>query len=323
MSKKTSAVLLKPAFKDYLWGGTKLRTEYGKECDFEKIAESWELSAHKDGESIVSGGEFDGTVFSEYIEKCGRDILGKRGAEFDNFPILIKFIDALDNLSIQVHPDDEYALNNEGEYGKTEVWYVLSASEGAFLYYGFKKEISADEYRRRIADNTITEVLNRVEAKKGDVFFVKPGTVHAIGAGLLICEIQQNSNTTYRVYDYDRRGADGKPRELHIEKAIAVSNTTPVSAEENVHKVNEYDGYTTSLIAKCKYFTSEKADVNGSMTVSLDDESFKSVIITEGEGELSLNGEVMRFKKGDSIFVPAQNSEMTVSGNCEIIISYV
>lgn len=320
---KTSAVLLNPAFKDYLWGGTKLRTEYKKKCDFEKIAESWELSAHKDGESIVASGEYAGTAFSDYIAKCGREILGKCGMDFENFPILIKFIDARDNLSIQVHPDDEYALENEGEYGKTEVWYVLAAEAGAFLYYGFKKEISAEEYRERIENNTITDVLNKVEAKKGDVFFVKPGTVHAIGAGLLICEIQQNSNTTYRVYDYDRRGADGKPRELHIEKAIAVSNTVPVSEEENIHKVNKYDGYTLQKIAKCKYFTSEKADITDSMRICIDEESFKSVIVTEGEGTLELNGESMHIKKGDSIFVPSQKSEMTISGECEVIISYV
>lgn len=323
MDNNTAAVLLKPAFKNYLWGGTRLRTEYGKECDFEKIAESWELSAHKDGESIVCGGEYDGMTFSDYIEKCGRDILGSRAAMFENFPILIKFIDAYDNLSIQVHPDDEYALKNEGEYGKTEVWYVLSASEGAFLYYGFKKEISADEYRRRIADNTITEVLNKIEAVKGDVFFVKPGTVHAIGAGLLICEIQQNSNTTYRVYDYDRRGADGNPRELHIEKAIAVSDTVPISESENICKTVQYDGYKTRLIAKCKYFTSEKADITESMEIKLDKESFRSIIVTEGECEISLNGKNMHIKKGDSVFVPAQNTEMTVAGDCEIIISYV
>ena len=320
---KTSAVLLKPAFKDYLWGGTRLRTEYGKKCDLDKIAESWELSAHKDGESVIASGEYAGLKLSEYIEKCGREILGKRGAAFDKFPILIKFIDAQDNLSIQVHPSDEYALKNEGEYGKTEVWYVLSSQEGASLYYGFKNEITADEYRRRIADNTLTDVLNKVDAKKGDVFFVKPGTVHAIGAGLMICEIQQNSNTTYRVYDYDRRGADGKPRELHIEKAIAVSNTTPISDSENNHEIKEYDGYKTRLIASCKYFTSEKIDVSDTVNLKLDTESFKSVIVTEGSAVLELNGEKMDIKKGDSIFVPSQNSDMIIIGECELILSYV
>lgn len=320
---KTSAVLLKPAFKDYLWGGTRLRTEYGKKCDLDKIAESWELSAHKDGESVIASGEYAGLKLSEYIEKCGHEILGKRGAAFDKFPILIKFIDAQDNLSIQVHPSDEYALKNEGEYGKTEVWYVLSSQEGASLYYGFKTKISADEYRRRIADNTLTEVLNKVDAKKGDVFFVKPGTVHAIGAGLMICEIQQNSNTTYRVYDYDRRGADGKPRELHIEKAIAVSNTTPISDTENYHEIKEYDGYKTRLIASCKYFTSEKIDVSDRVNLKLDTESFKSVIVTEGSAVLELNGEKTDIKKGDSIFVPSQNSDMTIIGECELILSYV
>ena len=197
----TQPVLLKPAFKDYLWGGTRLRTEYGKDCGLDRIAESWELSAHKDGQSVVASGDLSGKTLTDYIDACGKEILGSRGTAFEKFPILIKFIDAKQKLSVQVHPDDEYALANEGEYGKTEVWYVLSADEGAALYYGFNRKITKDEFLARISDNTVEDVLNRVEAKPGDVFFIKPGTGHAIGEGLLICEIQQNSNTTYRVYD--------------------------------------------------------------------------------------------------------------------------
>ena len=316
-------VLLKPAFKDYLWGGTKLRDVYGKECDLNPIAESWELSAHNDGQSTIASGEFSGLTLTEYIDKCGREILGSRGIAFDGFPILIKFIDAKGYLSIQVHPDDEYALKNEGEYGKTEVWYVMSAEEGAALYYGVNREITKDEYRRRIEDNTITDVLNKVDAKAGDVFFIQPGTIHAIGAGLLICEIQQNSNTTYRVYDFGRVGADGKPRELHIDKAIDVSQLTPSTDADSSSSLIEKDGYTSRTIAECKYFTSEQLNISKKAVVDITDESFRSVVITQGNASLEMNGCTLDLKAGDSVFIPAQNGSFEITGNCIALLSYV
>ena len=316
-------VLLTPAFKDYLWGGTKLRDIYGKKCDLNPIAESWELSAHKDGQSTIASGEYTGLTLAEYIEKCGREILGTKGMAFDNFPILIKFIDAKGFLSIQVHPSDEYALKNEGEYGKTEVWYVMSAEEGAALYYGFKQEITREEYRRRIENNTITDVLNKVEAKAGDVFFIQPGTVHAIGAGLLICEIQQNSNTTYRVYDFGRVGADGKPRELHIDKAIAVSQLTPSVSADSSSAAVQKDGYTSRTIAECKYFTSERIEVEKSAEISVDKTSFRSVVLTDGAAVLEMNGTQLTLKEGDSVFIPAQNEKFKLIGKCGALLSYV
>lgn len=319
----TQPVLLKPAFKDYLWGGTKLRTEYKKECDLNPIAESWELSAHKDGQSVIASGADSGLTISEYIKKNGKEILGKNSESFDRFPILIKFIDAKQDLSIQVHPSDEYALEHEGEYGKTEVWYIMSAEEGSSLYYGTNTEIDRDEFRKRIEENTITEVLNRVEAKKGDVFFIEPGTIHAIGAGLMICEIQQNSNTTYRVYDYDRRGADGKPRELHIDKAIDVSRLTPSPSADSSGNVENHDGYTSRLIAKCRYFTSEQIEVKESARIPITDDSFRSVIICDGEATVSIAGCELSAKRGDSIFIPAQNGCINVCGSCTLILSYV
>ena len=214
--------------KDYIWGGNRLREEYGKKLDSDKIAESWELSCHKDGQSVIDGGEFDGKTLSEFIEKKGRiAVLGTNCERFEYFPILIKLIDAKDNLSVQVHPSNEYALKVEGEYGKTEMWYIVDCNEGAELLYGFKHEISRDEFAERIKNNTLLEVANNVPVHKGDVFFIESGTLHAIGKGILIAEIQQNSNTTYRVYDYGRVGKDGKPRELHIEKALDVTERKP------------------------------------------------------------------------------------------------
>lgn len=303
---------LLPAFKDYLWGGTKLKTEFNKKTDLEKVAESWELSTHKDGESVIATGENSGMSLSEYIKKY--DVIGKRAKQFSFFPILIKFIDAKDNLSVQVHPDDEYSLKNNGEYGKTEMWYVLDAEEGASLYYGFNQELTREEFKKRIENNTLLEVLNEVPVKKGDVFFIKSGTVHAIGKGIMICEIQQNSNTTYRVYDYDRRDSQGNTRPLHIEQAIEVSTLAPVKELEKLPE---------NILASCEYFTVEKHEVLDEFDLEITEECFKSVIVLSGSGEMEYEDGELQFEKGESIFIPAQNTKVKIKGNCEIIISYV
>jgi len=312
-----NAVKLSPAFKDYLWGGTKLKTLYNKKSNLDIVAESWELSAHKDGQSIVMGGEYDGLTLNEYIEKAGKEILGTNAEKFEYFPILIKFIDAQGSLSVQVHPDDEYALANEGEYGKTEMWYILDCEEGATLYYGFAKDVTKQEYEEAIRNNTLTEILNAVPVHKGDVFFIEAGTVHAIGEGIIICEIQQNSNTTYRVYDYNRKDKDGNTRPLHIEKAVEVSNLK--KSPELKAIANDKD----VVLAQCKYFTVRRLKVAGSMGIDIDKSSFHSLIVAEGSGEVMLNGEKTQINKGDSVFVPAQNGKYTVDGQCEIILSYV
>lgn len=309
---KLSPVKLSPAFKDYLWGGTKLKEKYNKKSELEIVAESWEMSCHKDGQSTVSTGEFSGKTLSQYVEALGDAALGKKAEKFDYFPLLIKFIDAKDNLSIQVHPADEYALKVEGEYGKTEMWYVLEAEEGAYLYYGFNRDITREEFAERIKNNTILEVLNKVNVKAGDVFFIDAGTVHAIGAGLMICEIQQNSNTTYRVYDYDRRDKEGNARPLHIEKAIQVSNLT---------KAPELKGAENDILASCEYFTVKKAMVKEKTACKITEDSFVSLIVVEGSGKIASGDDELLVSKGDSIFVPAQNGEIVMDGNMEVIIS--
>ncbi len=307
-----SPVKLSPAFKDYLWGGTKLKEQYNKKSDLEIVAESWEMSCHKDGESTVITGEYKGKTLSEYVEALGKESLGKKAEKFSYFPLLIKFIDAKDNLSIQVHPADEYALRVEGEYGKTEMWYVLEAEEGAYLYYGFNQNITKEEFAERIKNNTILEVLNKVNVKKGDVFFIDAGTVHAIGAGLMICEIQQNSNTTYRVYDYDRRDKEGNARPLHIEKAIEVSKLT---------KAPEISKRDDDVLATCEYFTVKKVMVKGDAKVSVNEDSFVSLIVVDGDGKVSLGADELTVTKGDSVFIPAQNGEIALSGDMEVIVS--
>lgn len=312
---------LEPAFKDYLWGGTRLREEYGKNCDYDKVAESWELSCHKDGASVVADGEFAGLTLQEYIDKEGKGVLGKNCERFESFPILIKLIDAKDNLSVQVHPDNEYAQRVEGEYGKTEMWYVVDCDEGAELLYGFKHEISKEEFAQRIADNTLLEVTNNVPVHKGDVFFIKSGTLHAIGKGILIAEIQQNSNTTYRIYDYGRVGKDGKPRELHVEKAKDVTKLAPAEQYPDTPVVNE-NGAESKLMAKCEYFTTYRVDVAEKAEFTADDSSFVSLLVLEGEPVIS-GGDSVSAKKGDSVFVSAGTGRFTVEGRCSFVLTRI
>ena len=310
---KLKPIKLIPTFKDYIWGGNKLVNEYNKKCDFERVAESWELSTHKDGESIVADGDFKGFTLSEYIKSNECNVLGKNAEAFENFPMLIKFIDAKESLSIQVHPDDEYSLKNNGEYGKTEMWYILDCDEDSYLYYGFNEEISKEEFRRSIEEKTLLNYLNKVKVNKGDVFFIKAGTVHAIGKGIVICEVQQNSNTTYRVYDYDRTDKDGNKRPLHIEQAIAVAKTKHA---ENYKRVG-------SVLAKCKYFTVEELEVEETAQIEVSDKSFKSVIVVDGHAELAKGEYRTNITKGDSFFIPAQNDIFEIKGKCKLIISYI
>ena len=305
---------LHPAFKDYLWGGTRLRDDYGLECNLDIIAEGWMLSCHKDGNSTIENGEYKGLTLREAIEKSETSLIGTNAEGFPDFPILIKLIDAKQNLSIQVHPDDEYAQKVEGEFGKTEMWYVVDCEDGAYLYYGFKEEISKAQFKEAIENNTLTNILNKVEVKKGDCFFIESGTVHAIGAGLLIAEIQQNSNTTYRVYDYGRVGADGKPRELHTEKAVDVTVTT-LPKYPVLHDNQEIE----TTLAECKYFKVKKHNVNGNIEINVDSTSFSSLLCVEGQCTV---GDV-EIKAGECVFIPANMGSVVVSGNAILLESRV
>lgn len=308
---------LKPSCKDYLWGGNKLKTEFGIDSDKETLAESWELSCHPDGPSYIINGEAAGQTLAEYIDVNGKKVLGKDCESFEEFPVLIKFIDAKKDLSIQVHPDDTYALKNEGQYGKTEMWYVMEAEEGASLFYGFSREVSREEFEQRIQNHTLTEVLNKVEIHKGDVLFIDPGTIHAIGAGCLIAEIQQNSNVTYRVYDYGRKGVDGKERELHVDKALQVTKREPAAKNKDVGL----------HVETCQYFTVDKVILDGlrrkKLTGEADDSSFVSVLMLNGQGKISACGETLDIKKGDSIFITAGSGEYQMEGEMEALLTTV
>lgn len=311
---------LKPAFKDYLWGGTKLKESYHKQSELSIMAESWEVSTHKDGPSVIANGSYAGKTLPQFIESVGRDVLGTKGKAFEDFPMLIKFIDAKGNLSIQVHPDNEYAKRVEHEYGKTEMWYILDAEEGATLYFGTNQEVTKEEFHKKIENDTVLDVLKKVPVHKGDVFFIEAGTIHAIGEGIVICEIQQNSNSTYRVYDFGRVGADGKPRQLHIEKALDVSNLKPLESDfKPCGKMEKQDGYDCTMLGTCEYFTTYLYNVESTCTVEVNEESFVAVIILDGEGTIDQES----FVKGDSFFIPANAGKVSIQGNCQFILAKV
>ena len=292
---------LYPECKDYLWGGEKLKTKYGKKTDRTPCAESWELSFHKDGLTRL----FSGKTLAESV---GEKELGEKAKKFPFFPVLIKFIDAEQNLSVQVHPSDEYALQNENSFGKTEMWYIVEAEEGAGIYLGFNRTVTKEEYEAAIKENRLTELLNFYEVKAGECYFIPSGTIHAIGKGCLICEIQQNSNLTYRVYDYGRKDKNGKERELHIDKALRVTNLekfTPIAFSD--------------CLGKSEYFTVQKFAVDGELALRADESSFACVTCVSGSGYIG----GLEMRRGDSFFVPADFGEYLVTGNCQIILTKI
>lgn len=317
-------VKLEPAFKDNLWGGTKLRTVFGKKCDYDIIAESWELSAHQDGPSRVASGKMNGRLFTEYLRKIGKEALGWKCQAMDRFPVLIKFIDAMQALSVQIHPDDDYALEYEGEYGKNEMWYVVDCEPGASLFVGLKAAMTKEQIREKIADNTIIEALNEIKVKPGDVIFVEAGTIHAIGAGILICEIQQNSNSTYRLYDYDRRDKFGNPRQLHLDKALDVVNPVKFVRDENWGKlVYSDEHYKENMLVQCKYFECLCYDVTDEVKVSVNETSFVSIVFLSGNGSIVCDEEVLDYRIGDSFFIQAGKHTVTVKGSCKFIMTHI
>ena len=303
-------ILLKPALKDIIWGGNRLVTEFKYDQNYTRIAEAWVVSAHPAGQSTAVGGEFDGKplgdILREHPELCGSKYDG-------DFPLLVKFIDAARDLSIQVHPDDKYAAAHENGRGKTEMWYVMDAAPGAFIYYGLKYRTTPKEFADSIANGRICKVLNQIECKKGDVIFIPAGTVHAIGAGLLICEIQQSSNLTYRIYDYDRLGPDGKPRELHIQKATEASNLQPSRVEGDPRgKTRKLGTLERTVLARCDYFTSTRYLGYGEIPCK---KTWGLVTILDGTG--TLNGHAVQ--KGDGVFVPVKTEKLIITGNLELI----
>ena len=320
-------ISLAPAIKDYLWGGNRLYTNYGKGEANAIVAETWELSAHPSGPSTVTSGPCAGLTFNEYLDRLGADGLGWKSQTFQAFPILIKYIDAAGSLSVQVHPGDDYAMSTEDEYGKSEMWHVVDCEEGAFIYYGFNRDVTREEVAQRIADGTIEEVLNKVPTHPGDTYFIEAGTVHAIGAGNTICEIQQSSNSTYRLYDYQRKDKDGNLRELHLEKALDVMNMNRSTVPETKEALaSDHIAPGTAIVQQlgsCKYFESSLYVINGETTLVTSDAYFLALTILDGQGVITYGDRVLEFKKGDSLFVPAGQVKLLVEGSCRLIATHI
>lgn len=301
-----------PTGKDYLWGGTRLREEYGKQIDLTPLAETWECSVHPDGPSYVANGIYKGQTLAEVLS-AHPEYLGTK-VENGELPVLVKFIDAKKDLSVQVHPDDAYAREHEGDNGKTEMWYVVDADEGAHLIYGFQHKVTEEILRKAVETGTLDKHLQKVEVHKGDTYFVPAGTVHGIGKGILVAEIQESSNVTYRVYDYDRVDKNGKKRELHFDKAVQVMdmNVEPdVSQKPRI--VKYYSGCSRELLCRCKYFETERIQVTKGFAFSVMDTSFQVLMCLNGYGELqTMDAEQkpMRFSKGETLFLPAASENL-------------
>lgn len=311
--------LLKPSAKDYLWGGNRLNDEFAKGIDISPLAETWECSTHPDGPSYVASGWYKGLTLVDVL-KAHPDFLGTHPKSDGELPILIKFIDAKKDLSVQVHPTDEYAIEKEnGQLGKTEMWYVLDASKDASLVYGLQTTTEESVIRKAIEQGTVEQYLQKVPVKVDDVFFIEAGMIHAIGAGTLIAEIQENSNLTYRLYDYDRVDKNGKKRELHVDKALDVANLSGMSEPKQPLRVLKYRaGVASELLCRCKYFEVYRMIVNTEkrqiVHYRADSVSFRVLLCVNGCGTIRFEGETLDIYKGDCIFVPANSTELTIHG---------
>lgn len=296
-----------PPLKDYIWGGYKLKTLFGRDNGGKKISESWEVSVHPDGLSRIEG---DGTL-AQFLQEHPTAV----DAQGSPFPVLVKFIDAAQNLSVQVHPDDAYARKYENDNGKTEMWYVVHADEGAGILCGFRKDTAKEEFAAKVADGTVEELLNFIPVKEGDCFLIRAGTVHAIGAGCVICEVQQSSNVTYRVYDYNRVGADGKPRQLHLEKALNVIRFSKFSDTTNSGAFRKVQGGRIRLLTACEYFCCHELLLEGTYQ-DKNDNSFTAATVLSGEGR----ADGKPFRPGDSFFIP-RGEPFSFEGNAKIILT--
>lgn len=315
-----------PVFKDYIWGGRELE-KLGKKLPEGITAESWEISSHPDGISTIANGEFKGQLLTDFIDRYEKEIVGTELYKATGkFPLLIKFIDANNKLSVQVHPSDEYAkVHENGELGKNEMWYILASKPGAKLVYGTRPGITKADFAKAVDENRIGECLNEVEVFPGDVLNIPAGLVHAIGEGIVLAEIQQNSNTTYRVFDYNRVDSKGSKRPLHIEKALDVidfnlgvnkAKTAGLDVKLNTTSTKSYK------IAN-KYFSVEVYDVNGSIEEIADGSKFHIYVFVDGAGEINYAGGKVKVTRGDSILIPAALGKYTIEGRFKALKTYV
>lgn len=315
--------MLTPSVKSTIWGGRKLIEEFGFAPDdaaADNAAEAWMLSGHKAGPCYIKNGAYTGMTLNEAIRIAGRQVLGNHCEKIEGFPILIKFIDACDKLSIQVHPGDEYARRVENENGKTEAWFIIEAKPGAELIYGVCREMTRENFAKDILENRIMDDVNRVKVKTGDVVFIPSGMLHAIGAGIFLAEVQQSSNTTYRVYDYDRRDKQGKPRDLHVRQATDVVDLTVPSVDFSPKgDTQSLEGAEKTLLTDCLYFSMTRLSVNGKFSDVADNDSFVSLLVLNGTGTLSDGEHIYPLQKGVSTFIPAGFGKYSLEGNMTLL----
>ncbi len=310
-----------PIFKERIWGGSKLRTVLNKPITSDTIGESWEISSVENDLSIVANGFLRGKTIEEVIDSYPEQLLGtKVFAKYGKkFPLLFKFLDAKEDLSIQVHPNDALALQRHNSFGKTEMWYVVQADKKAKLVVGFKNKSTKEEYLQRLSDNSLLEILDLKEVKKGDALLLNTGTVHAIGAGSLIAEIQQTSDITYRIYDFDRVDAQGNKRELHTDLALDAINF------DLVHSNKEYtkEMNTSNPMVDCEYFTTNYLPLQGELNVSRDGSSFTVYMCVEGSFSIEMEGQSYQYIIGDTVLIPANMSKYQLNGSASLLEIYI
>ncbi len=317
-------ILFIPDYKERVWGGQKLKTVFGKDIPYEYTGESWEIACHDNGQSVAANGPFKGMTLQDILLQDGPAVIGKTFLEGDKFPLLIKLIDAKSDLSVQVHPDDAYAAANEnGELGKSEAWVIIEADPGARVVAGLKEGTTKAGFKKALVDNNLESVLNQLEVKPGDVISIPAGLLHAIGTGIVLAEVQQNADTTYRVYDWQRVGLDGKSRELHIEKSLETIDFAGVHSTETAPAVvTKEDGTTHNLYVENDYFSLEIIEVEKWFERDRV-AAFEIYIVLEGEGLVKGDFESIAVKKGDSLIIPNSVSRYMFDGTMTLLKTYV
>ncbi len=316
-------IKFEPLLKQTLWGGDKIIPFKHLNEKLENVGESWEISGVKDNETIVAEGEFKGKSLNDLVREQKEKLVGKENYQRfgDEFPLLIKFIDARQDLSIQVHPTDEIAHRQGKSRGKTEMWYALEPTPGAQLYNGLKQQITPEQYKAMVENDTITDALARYEVNEGDVFFIPAGRIHAIGAGCFVAEIQQTSDVTYRIYDFKRKDKNGNYRELHTQLASESIDYTVLPNYRAEYERTKNEGVQ---VATCPYFTTAVYDLTEPMTLDYSElDSFVILIAVKGEGKLTCNGKEMTFQMGDTVLLPATTEEVKVEGEVKFLETYV
>lgn len=314
---------INPVYKDYLWGGTKLNKSLNKNSKFLRTAESWELSCCKDGLSVINNGFFKDKILFELLKEFPHFV----GDDWDSkseFPLLIKLIDAKDKLSIQVHPSDKLADKSKGQQGKAEMWYIIDCQKNSFIYMGLKENKSEVLIEESVLSGNICDYLNKVFVKPGDVFYIKPGTIHAIGAGILIAEIQQNSNTTFRLFDYNRVDSNGNRRELHLKEALRVCDKEAFVLQNNeIKNLAKMEETAIRLLVNSEFFRVLEYDIKSVVSMTATKKSFQALLFIDGTASIFFKTQKYEVKKGDCYFIPAGMGEYKIDGVCKFLISGV